>query len=987
MNLLSSLLTYTARQIARLLSADTVTNERIDATNQAASVLSGRVSTNESNIQVMGNRLDTAISGVTTDTEVTDIRAGNDGVSYSTAGTAVRTQFSHLKSDMSVIPFAFNHYEFVYSKLFRNKSRDATAWFVAFMPARQFPNGLYCLLTSVEGRDASAPSYAELRVRYTDSTNYTTTITTLGEVVEIVVDKTKTVKALDFIGVKSASALSESVETTWNAYFFSDYVDHVETTKTKVNTLDESVYFENQYLTPASLDGATEGSFFVSRYYPCKEGDQIISSGAFSAANGERVLEVYDEDLALIGYINGTGSGTRLTIDYTFPSNARYFRIRCMTAEHSLYPNRTFKYIINDNSYAAIVGNQNDVIKSLKEGECEVIPVNRLNFSMASFDPSRPENWWASTIVSGIVDCSDYCRLEIYSKNAQTSWLVCWMADGTAGSAHSANKKVRTSYSVNSDVMYVQIASPSGGSISMADASDDIVILGYFKKARNDSEISLHNAMLLTTENVIRKGLTTDSGVNSTQYYYSYGTDGPVYLTGFMPCVSGDVLEIAGGLATSWYAYVTYDADGHIVSAVKGLGQNSYETISHEFTDDEAYFVAGITITGQIRYISSYKNVTDVLPVNYNSELESVDSRLKTAVNAVDQSIPLVYGFSTDQHYNPRRFNQLPVKYGAMALAELSRRNPIDAIVLGGDITSYSDSFTVANILEDVTEYLSYYSGAGCPVISVAGNHDSEQNNEDITPYQMYNVHFKRAVQSKAITKAHPMGTNGYIDYEAQKIRFIIVDTNPRLDMTSALCADWLADAFNTLPSGWTTIVCGHQPILPSLPTPPFYNPVYAYEDVILENKSKIEYIVVGHSHRDGVYVSSEGITVINTTCGLNERRYDSASNSPKATAFDIFVFDKLNKIVKSVRFGNGYDRTITLTGTIVTVTYNLANAATLNNSVMRMRAGSSFDDLLTGVTGTVTVTMDGTDITASAYSNGKITIPALTGNVVITEA
>lgn len=101
MNLLSSLLAFTARQIAALRSADTATNNRIDETNQAASALTGRVSTNESNIQIMNGRLDTAISAVTTSTEVTDIRVGDDGVTYQTAGTAVRTQLSNLKSDLS----------------------------------------------------------------------------------------------------------------------------------------------------------------------------------------------------------------------------------------------------------------------------------------------------------------------------------------------------------------------------------------------------------------------------------------------------------------------------------------------------------------------------------------------------------------------------------------------------------------------------------------------------------------------------------------------------------------------------------------------------------------------------------------------------------------------------------------------------------------------------------------------------------------------
>lgn len=133
MNLLSSLLAFTARQIAALRSADTATNNRIDETNQAASALTGRVSTNESNIQIMNGRLDTAISAVTTSTEVTDIRVGDDGVTYQTAGTAVRTQLSNLKSELwqtfdESVTYATNDYVTRNNKLYRFKVAHSGAW-------------------------------------------------------------------------------------------------------------------------------------------------------------------------------------------------------------------------------------------------------------------------------------------------------------------------------------------------------------------------------------------------------------------------------------------------------------------------------------------------------------------------------------------------------------------------------------------------------------------------------------------------------------------------------------------------------------------------------------------------------------------------------------------------------------------------------------------------------------------------------------------
>ena len=73
---------------------------------------------------------------------------------------------------------------------------------------------------------------------------------------------------------------------------------------------------------------------------------------------------------------------------------------------------------------------------------------------------------------------------------------------------------------------------------------------------------------------------------------------------------------------------------------------------------------------------------------------------------------------------------------------------------------------------------------------------------------------------------------------------------------------------------------------------------------------------------------------------------------------------------------------------TTYTITKNLTNVS-INNSLSSINEGSSYSATLTansGYTlGTVTVTMSGNDITASAYSNGNINISNVTGNIVIT--
>lgn len=55
----------------------------------------------QTDFTVLQGQFDTAVAAVTTDTEVTDIRVGADGVTDTTAGASVRRQFTDLKADIN----------------------------------------------------------------------------------------------------------------------------------------------------------------------------------------------------------------------------------------------------------------------------------------------------------------------------------------------------------------------------------------------------------------------------------------------------------------------------------------------------------------------------------------------------------------------------------------------------------------------------------------------------------------------------------------------------------------------------------------------------------------------------------------------------------------------------------------------------------------------------------------------------------------------
>lgn len=92
MNLLSSLLKYTADQIAALRAKNTTQDSTVSGIDTRLTTAEGKVANVEA-------QLATAISAVTVDSEVQNIRVGDDGVTYDTAGNAVRNQFSDLKAD------------------------------------------------------------------------------------------------------------------------------------------------------------------------------------------------------------------------------------------------------------------------------------------------------------------------------------------------------------------------------------------------------------------------------------------------------------------------------------------------------------------------------------------------------------------------------------------------------------------------------------------------------------------------------------------------------------------------------------------------------------------------------------------------------------------------------------------------------------------------------------------------------------------------
>lgn len=107
-------------------------------------------------------------------------------------------------------------------------------------------------------------------------------------------------------------------------------------------------------------------------------------------------------------------------------------------------------------------------------------------------------------------------------------------------------------------------------------------------------------------------------------------------------------------------------------------------------------------------------------------------------------------------------------------------------------------------------------------------------------------------------------------------------------------------------------------------------------------------------------------------------------------TAFTVNVINPSEKMIYSFAYGAGYDRTLSFDFTVTM--YSIKSTLTkcsISNATTAVEKGKSYTATLTVDTGysfdSVVITMGGKDVTSFAYSNGKISISSVTGNVVIT--
>lgn len=268
--------------------------------------------------------------------------------------------------------------------------------------------------------------------------------------------------------------------------------------------------------------------------------------------------------------------------------------------------------------------------------------------------------------------------------------------------------------------------------------------------------------------------------------------------------------------------------------------------------------------------------------------------------------------FITDEHYDG--WNQ---KHSPSLIKYISENLHISKLFDGGDnYNGANDEF--ANALRRS------FDGE---IHHVTGNHECfylTDGNKLAYQYDMYNDN-----QIGNTTERYY-----YVDDAQRKIRYIVLSAytatsasegNADFNFTQEQI-EWVTGTALNVESGWTIIIFTHALYVINLTTnvcsvPSALVPMVTAIDAYNGN-GKIACIIQGHTHRDRITSTPNGIPVIITTCDKNKVWTNSqdvddidvtrTSGTIAEQAFDIIVLDKKNQKVTALRIGaparNGID-------------------------------------------------------------------------------
>lgn len=362
-----------------------------------------------------------------------------------------------------------------------------------------------------------------------------------------------------------------------------------------------------------------------------------------------------------------------------------------------------------------------------------------------------------------------------------------------------------------------------------------------------------------------------------------------------------------------------------------------------------------------------------------------------------------------------------------------------DFSVCNGDFTFGNKSTTADQIKEQVGEIKSWFGEAfrGLPQFFTVGNHDTGEYNELVgADWCMSAI---MGASDSTDFGGEDIGKPYYYDLTAKKVRIICLNTCEG-EMTGASYTisdgqlEWFANTLKDVggksdASAWGIIVIGHYPL--DLGGARFLSDVlyqYIQGGTYTRNSVSVDFAgsngatfignFHGHTHclksdklhyyNNGTaptaydahrlatpaasfYRNNEYTSAVYGVVFGEDTSYPKTADTGDDTAFCVNVVDPVEQVIYSICYGAGYDRTISYGATVYHSITNALTNVTTNNDAVAAEDGTAYSATIAAEDGytmsSVTVTMGGTDITATAYNSdtGVISIAAVTGDVVIT--
>ena len=385
-------------------------------------------------------------------------------------------------------------------------------------------------------------------------------------------------------------------------------------------------------------------------------------------------------------------------------------------------------------------------------------------------------------------------------------------------------------------------------------------------------------------------------------------------------------------------------------------------------------------------------------------------------------------------------------KHAGMAAKALAYIIPnIDFACFLGDYTAGSNTTTIeegkqhfAEINADIDEAF-----AGIVQFRTVGNHDDlhysqSQNGRTLTKEELFQ--YIGSYNDGTVDPDNPEGGYCYRDFEDKHLRVICLNTSDYLSSGAITNTQlkWFAQTAldfsgKVSPSDWSFVVIGHHPadwvITPAAVLKAyvdgetftsgswsknfsganqaefignFHGHIHNFKAGKLHYRSNTSTSPITTSEFDAVRVAIPNACYLrNNEYGQNsgaevddieygDVTYNKTAGTAQDTAFCVIVIDRSSKVIHAFCYGAGIDREISYDFTLASysVTSTLSHV-TSSNSTLSVTEGSSYYAELTPEDGyaldSVTVTMGGADITATAYGDGVVSIGAVTGNIVIT--